>query len=105
MLHEPLERYMKYLSTEAGLSMDEYTNHSIHAMCITLLDRAKFEARHIIAITGHKSESTIKAYAKGCSNEKKREMSDALATKILPKVPKIEKNWKKQIKLSNQKVP
>ena len=71
--HDPLDRYMKYLSEEAGLSSNQYTNHSIRATCITLLDRAQFEARHIIAISGHKSENTIKQYSKGCSSEKKRE--------------------------------
>ena len=86
---DPLERYMKYLAKELKLSNLDYTNHSIRATCITLLDRAQFEARHIIAVTGHRSESTIKKYARGCSNEKKREISDALASKIQPKIPKI----------------
>ena len=89
---DPLERYMKYLAKELKLSNINYTNHSIRATCITLLDRAQFEARHIIAITGHRSESTIKKYAKGCSSEKKRQMSDALASKIQPKLPKIEES-------------
>ena len=87
---DPLECYMKMLSKDLKLSNPNYTNHSIRATCITLLDRAQFEARHIIAITGHKSESTIKKYAKGCSSEKKREMSEALASKIKPKIPKLE---------------
>ena len=87
--HDPLERYMKYLSTEAGLSSSDYTNHSIRATVITLLDRAQFDSRHIIAITGHKSETSIKQYARGRSNKKKREMSDELANNILDKMPKI----------------
>ena len=78
--HDPLERFFKFLPEEVKLSSDKYTNHSIRATCITLLDNAQFEARHIIAMTGHKSENTIKQYAKYCPNDKKRQMSDALAT-------------------------
>ena len=86
--HDPLERYMKFLAKDVPLSSEDYTNHSIRATCITLLDRAQFESRHIIALTGHKSENTIKQYAKGCSNEKKRQMSNELASKIEPKKKK-----------------
>ena len=86
--HDPLERYFKFLGKDVKLSSDQYTNHSIRATCITLLDSAQFEARHIIAITGHKSEQTIKQYARKCSNEKKRQMCDALADPIVPKIPK-----------------
>ena len=87
--HDPLEHYFKFLAKDTTLSSDQYTNHSIRATCITLLDNAQFEARHIIAITGHKSEHTIKQYSRKCPNEKKRQMSDALATPIMPKLPKI----------------
>ena len=103
--HEPLERYMKYLYTEAKLSNTDYTNHSIRATCITLLDRAQFEARHIIAVTGHKSEATIKQYAKGCSNEKKRQISDELAINILRKVPKMNENSVKSESAVTPNVP
>ena len=86
--HDPLERYFKYLANDVTLSSDKYTNHSIRATCITLLDNAQFEACHIIAVTGHKSEITIKNYSRKCPNEKKRQTSDALATPILSKIAK-----------------
>ena len=89
---DQLERFMKHLSKEICLSSLEYTNHSIRATCITLLDNAQFEARHIIAVTGHKAESSIKKYSRNCSSAKKREMSDALAANILPKVAKTAEN-------------
>ena len=54
--HDPLECYFKYWAKEVKLSSHQYTNHSIRATWITLLDNAQFEARHIIAIT----EKTIK---------------------------------------------
>ena len=75
--HDPLERFMKYLSSDAKLSMT-YTNHSIRATVITTLDKCGFEARHITAISGHKNESTIKTYSTKCPESKKREMNDTL---------------------------
>ena len=50
--HNPLETFM-------NLQSKEYTNHSIRVTCISKLDMCGFEARHITAISSHKSESTI----------------------------------------------
>ena len=47
-----LANKMKEISTEAKLS-HIYTNHSIRATSITLLDKAGFEARHIMTVSGH----------------------------------------------------
>ena len=55
--HNPLDTFMKTLSEEANLDgKTDYTNHSIRATCIRNLDRSGFEAHHITAISGHKSE-------------------------------------------------
>ncbi len=83
--------FMKQLSEDAQLSKI-YTNHSICATCITYLDQAGFKSRHIMAVSSHKSETTVKPYAKKCPEMKKRAMSSALAEKITPaaKVPKNE---------------
>ena len=58
-----LEKLMKEISIDAGLSIS-YTNHSIRATCITLLDDAGNESRHIMSVSGHKSESSICSYSK-----------------------------------------
>ena len=84
----PLEGFMKQLSKDAGLSTS-YTNHCIRATVITNLDNAGFEARHIKAISGHKSDETIESYAVHCPDAKKREMSDALSEKMKPKKKKL----------------
>ena len=78
--------FMKKLSENAGLSR-VYTNHCIRSICITNLDECGFEVRHITAVSGHKSESTIKNYS-----VKKRQMSKILGqnvTPLMPKKPKI----------------
>lgn len=53
---------MKQISKTAGLSQS-YTNHSIRATVITELDNIGFEARHIMAVSGHRSEASIRSYA------------------------------------------
>ena len=87
--HDPLERFMKFLTKDAALIIKDYTNHSIRATVITNLNEFGYEARHIIAVTGHKSESTVKQYAKKCPESKKREMNESLASKLQPKKVKV----------------
>ena len=48
-----LNNFMSDLSMKAALS-DSYTNHSIRATSITIMDQAGVEARHIMRVTGHK---------------------------------------------------
>ena len=79
---DPLNDAMKSLSTKAKLS-HLYTNHCIRASVVTSLDEKGFEARHIMATTGHKSESSIKSYASRCPDHKCREMCDALASNLI----------------------
>ena len=81
---------MKYLLEDVTLSRKDYTNHSIRSTVITNLDRAGFKARHIIAVTGHKSETTIKQYTRKCPEGKKREMCEALGNKLMAKKPKMD---------------
>ena len=37
-----------------------YTNHSLRATTVHLLDVARFPDRHIMSVTGHKAESSLK---------------------------------------------
>ena len=87
--HDPIERFMKFLSKNAKLAGENYTNHSIRATVIGTLDSKGFEARHITAISSHKNETTIKTYAKKCPEQKKRQMYDALNETLVPKRRKL----------------
>ena len=78
-----LEKLMKIISKEAGLSQI-YTNHCIRATCITLLDSAGFEARHIMSVSGHKSESSIRSYAKTNAGIK-RKMASTISSAVASK--------------------
>ena len=54
-----LGEMMLKISKAADLSKT-YTNHSIRATCITVLNDSSFEGRHIVTISGHLSEESIK---------------------------------------------
>ena len=71
---------MKNISTDAGLSQ-LYTNHSIRATCITVLDSAGNEARHIMSVSGHRSEASIRSYSK-TDMAMKRKMCNILSSTI-----------------------
>ena len=51
------------LSKEAKFSV-EYSNHSIRATTITILDRNGYEERHIMSVSGHRSDSSLKSFTK-----------------------------------------
>ncbi len=76
---------MKNISKQAGLTK-AYTNHSIRATAVTILDKSGFEARHILAVSGHKNESSIRSYSK-TDLSTKRKMSETLSTEC--KVPGV----------------
>ena len=67
---------MKNISREGNLSKC-YTNHSIRATAVTILDKLGFEARHIMAVSGHKNEASIRSYSKTDICTKKK-MSETL---------------------------
>lgn len=75
---------MKQISKPAELS-EEYTNHSIRATQVTVLDKSGFEARHIMSVRGHRSESSIRSYSKTDQATKKR-MSETLTVASVPQV-------------------
>lgn len=77
-----LGNMMQKISQEANLSK-MYTNHCIRATCISVLDECGYEARHIIGLSGHKSELSIKHYASRLNKSKKRDMSTAVSSKVL----------------------
>ena len=82
-----LDHFMK-LSICKNVTLDgDYTNHSICATVIETLDKAGFEAHHIIKLTSHKSESTVKEYACKCSESKRKEMFKSL-TEAMETTPK-----------------
>lgn len=75
-----LAAMMKTISKEAGLACI-YTNHCIRATAITILDSKGVEARDIMSVSGHRSESSLRSYCK-TSDNRKREMSNILSDAV-----------------------
>ena len=73
-----LGEMMSKISKAAYLSKT-YTNHSIRATCITVLNDSSFEGRHIVIISGHLSEESIKNYCSDTSDKQKRDMSKSIS--------------------------
>ena len=65
-----LGKKMKVISQQAQLSVI-YTNYSIRATAVSIFDRIGFEARHIMSVSGHRSESSLTSYCK-VKTQKKR---------------------------------
>ena len=75
---------MKWLSEKYNLSK-LYTNHSLRATTITLLDEEGFEARHIMSISGHRSETSIKHYSR-TGETKKRKIAETISSRLIGKI-------------------
>ena len=73
-----LDGMMKEISKLASLSRI-YTNHSVRAAAITLWSDAQVPSRHIMAISDHRSEASLKSYNTRPSSEQLRACSDILS--------------------------
>lgn len=72
---------MAKISQVCNLSK-RYTNHCIRSTCITALYDNGIETRHIMGLSGHKSESAVRAYSKRLSEKKTRQISDILSATV-----------------------
>ena len=76
-----LANFMSDISKAAKLSM-VYTNHSVRATSITIMDNGGITGRHIMKVSGHRSETSLKSYSNRVSDKKKKEISDVLSNAI-----------------------
>ena len=74
------------VSKEFALSQ-VYTNHSLRATTVHVLDAGNIAGRHIISATGHKSESSLKTYTGYTSNKTKKTMSSIVSGSLKSSVP------------------
>ena len=69
--------FMSDISKNAGCSMS-YTAHFLRATSIQAMSDAGHELRHIMLMTGHRNEASIRSYSRTCSDEQKRDLSNTL---------------------------
>lgn len=82
---------MSEISKKAGLSII-YTNHSCRANTGHVLDAAQIPSRHIMTVTGHKSESSLKTYSGITDENTKQIMSEKISERIRGKYENEGKN-------------
>lgn len=93
---------MRTISRQSGLSR-EYTNHSIRATSITVLDTKKFSDRDIMSVSGHKSEASIKSYTGKVTTNRRYEISSALGDSLIDQYSDIQV-VSTEIRLSQERI-
>lgn len=73
--------FMSTLSENLQL-LRSYTNHCIRVTAITCLSIAEIETRHIMALSGHKAEKSIKNYSRRTPVNVLKHMSSELAKSV-----------------------
>ena len=100
---------MKTISVDRKLSQ-EYTNHCIRSTAVSVLDNNNVEARHIMRVSGHKSESSIRSYSRHLTESKSREISQTVSafaqgnTEIVPLGTEVEQSEFNVLNLQNSPV-
>jgi len=61
-----------------------YTSHCLRATAIQALNDAGFELRHIMYMSGHRNESSVRSYNRECSDKQKETLSKALSAVASP---------------------
>lgn len=80
--HNTIGNMMSGISLKAQLSR-RYTNHSLRATAVHVLDSSgQFAGRHIMTVTGHKAETSLKTYTGYTDPEIKRKMSDTISKSV-----------------------
>ena len=88
------------ISNLAGLSQ-VYTNHCVRATTCTVLDQAGATTRQIMAITGHRNESSVRSYTHKLNNNQKQFLSDTLSnSRTSTEFSIVGKNFKRLSKVT-----
>jgi len=76
-------RFMTDISKHSKCTKN-YTAHCLRATAIQNKNDAGFEIRHIMHMSGHRNESSMRSYNRDFSTNQKKAMSDALASGLVP---------------------
>ena len=67
---------------QGSRTVESYTNHSVRATAITLWSNAGVQNRHIMAISGHRSEQSLAHYNTRPSTSQLQQCSDVLSRSL-----------------------
>ena len=71
-------KFMSDISRNSGCSQ-KYTAHCLRATAIQALNDDGFELRHIMFMSGHRNEASVRSYNRDCSDFQKQRLSNSLA--------------------------
>ena len=96
------------MSTAAEIT-PHLINHCVRATAVTVLSDHNVEARHIKAVTGHKSDSSIESYNARASFHQKENMSNFLSGFVSGEEPShrqlaIQNRSNVQLQIQNEKI-
>ena len=77
--HYQFSRFMGDISRNARCSKP-YTAHCLRATAIQGMSDAGYELRHIMYMSGHRNESSVRSYNRGCSEMQKKSISATLSS-------------------------
>ena len=100
---------MKTMSKAAGIT-PHLTNHCVRATAVTVLSDSNVEARHIKAVTGHTSDSSIESYNARASFHQEENMSNILSGFVSGEEPShqplaIQNRSNVQLQIQNENNP
>ncbi|KAK3104431.1 hypothetical protein FSP39_001869 [Pinctada imbricata] len=79
-------RFMADISRNAKCLIN-YTAHCLRSTAIQALNDEGFEQRHIMYMSGHRNEASVRSYNRDCSTDQKQNLSLALAKVARPSIP------------------
>ena len=90
---------LKAISKLANLTR-EYTNHSIRATSVTILDECGFEVRHIMCVTSHRSEASIRS----CASKTKSGIKLAMSTGLISALHEADQDSRNLLNIENKNI-
>ena len=98
-----LGEMMKDLSRAAALSKI-YTNHSVRATAITLWSDAGLSNRHIMSLSGHKNENSLRSYNQRPSSQQLQLCSNVLSSALDPAISQMIPYQENQVSSASNRV-
>lgn len=95
--------FLKEICIAAGVK--KTTQHCLRATSITYLNDSGFEARHIMFMSNHKNESSLRSYNRSVSSNQKKSLSSTLSSMASASRPDENKALMPNLGSSNVETP